>query len=395
MLFINFIRFLSGYVGFTARGGFTERFINLCRLNKIALWELKNNGGVISACTDFASYKKIRSVARKSGMTVRIKRKYGLPFFLSRHKRRVGVVAGVLIEISLLLILSTRIWSIDVIGNINVPSEKIIGVFEELGVRKGVSGAKIDIKSTEFAALKSLGELSWLNINISGSKAVIEVREAVELPEIDDEDNTPTDIVAARDGIITIIRPFNGTAEQKIGNAVVKGDLLISGIEENRDLTVTFCKANGYVVARTTRSLKYSQPEKLRVTRPAALKKRYILNFLSFSIPLGRINSENSYYEKSEIIINGVTLPVGITECTEIVCDETETTLSPDKRSLLGFLRFMQMCGEEFRYLEVENKDIKTDNNGGFSGEFTCLENIGEEHPMQIEETPQKETADP
>ncbi len=394
MLLLNFLRFISGYVGFTARGGFAERFLNLCRLNKIILWDLKNNGGVISACTDFSSYKKIRSVARKSGMTVRIKRKYGLPFFLSRHKRRVGVVAGVLVGAVLLLILSTRIWSIDVIGNTRVSSEKIIGVFEELGVRKGVPASKIDIKSTEFAALERLKELSWLNINISGSKALIEVRETIESPEIDEKDNTPTDIVASRDGIITIIRPFNGTAEQKIGNAVVKGDLLISGIEENRDLTVTFCKARGYVVARTKRAMQYNMPQKLVARKPIGAKKRFEINFLSFNIPLGIINRENSYSEKKELIINGVTLPIGITSYTETVYEEKGINLSDEQKNLLGFLRFTDMCTEEFRYLEVEESEIKSDN-GEFTGEFTCLENIGEEHPMQIEEIPQTETADP
>lgn len=394
MLFLNFVRFLFGYVSFTARGGFPERFLNLCRLNKIILWELKNSDGVIHACTDCASYKKIRSAARRSGMRVRIKRKHGLPFFMEKHKHRAGVIAGAFFCIAVILILSTRIWSIDVIGNVRVPSEKIIGVFEELGVRKGVSGSGIDIKSTEFAALQELKELSWLNINISGSKAVIEVREAVESPEID-EDNTPADIVAARDGIITIIRPFNGTAEQEAGNAVVKGDLLISGIEENGDLTVSFCRAKGYVVAKTSRSLNYSQPEKLTALKPVSLKKRYILNFLSFSIPLGRINRENSYFEKSEIVINGVTLPVGITECTETVYGEAEITLSPEKRKALGFLRFTDMCAEEFRYLEVEKSEITVKENGDFSGGFTCLENIGQEHPMQIEELEKAEATDP
>ncbi len=394
MLLLNFLRFISGYVGFTARGGFAERFLNLCRLNKINLWDLKINGGIISACTDFSSYKKIRSVARKSGMTVRIKKKYGLPFFLNRHKRRVGVIAGVLIGAALLLILSTRIWSIDVIGNTKVPSEKIIGVFEDLGVKRGVSASKINIKKTEFAALESLKELSWLNINISGSKALIEVREAVESPEIDKKDNTPTDIVASRDGIITIIRPFNGTAEQTIGNAVVKGDLLISGIEENRDLTVTFCKAKGYVVARTKREMQYNPPEKIIARKPVAIKKRFEINFLSFDLPLGKINRDKSYSDKREVIINGVTLPIGITAYTETVYKDEEINLSAEQKNLLGFLRFTDMCTEEFRYLEVEKSEIKSDK-GEFSGDFTCLENIGEEHPMQIEEIPQKETADP
>lgn len=387
MLLLRFLRFISGYVGFTARGGFAERFLNLCRLNKIRLWDLKNNGEVLSACTDFASYKNIRTVARKSGMKVRIKRKYGLPFFLENHKRRVGVIAGVFVGAALLLILSTRIWSIDVIGNAKVPSERIIGVFEELGVRKGASGSKIDIKTTELAALENLTELSWLNINISGSKALIEVREAVESPEIDNGDNTPTDIVASRDGIITVIRPFNGTAEQTIGNAVVKGDLLISGIEENRDLTVGFCRARGYVVARTSREMKYTQPEKLVVRRPLTAIKRYGINFLSFDIPLGKINRETSYKENTEVIINGVTLPLGVTVYTETVFEDKEMILSKEQKNLLGFVRYTDMCIREFRYLEVEESAIKSDGKGGFSGEFTCLENIGEEHPMQIEQT--------
>ena len=390
MLFVNFVRFLFGYIGFTAKGGFPERFLNLCRLNKISLWDLKSSNGIIYACTDCAGYKKIRSAARKSGMKVRIKQKHGLPFFLNNHSRRAGIIAGVFLCFSLLIILSTRIWSIDVIGNVKVPSEEIIGVFEELGVKKGVSGSKIDIKSTEFAALQTLKELSWLNINISGSKALIEVREAVESPDIT-KDNAPSDIVAARDGIITIIRPFNGTAEQKIGNIVVEGDLLISGIEENGDKTVSFCKADGYVVARTNRSVEYSQAEKIKVCKAVKTKKRYILNFFSFDIPLGKINRENSYYEKSEIIIKGVTLPFGITECTEAVYEETAITLSPEKKKALAYLRFTDLCAEEFRYLEVEKAEISSNKNGDFSGEFVCIENIGKEHPMQIEET---ETAD-
>ena len=389
MLFINFVRFILGYIRFTASGGFPERFLNLCRLNKIILWDLKNKNGVISACTDCAGYKKIRSVARKSGMRVRIKKKHGLPFFFNSHKRRVGIIVGIFLSAVLLIVLSTRIWSIDVIGNVNVPSEEITKVFEELGVRKGVPCSKIDIGSVEFQALQKLKKLSWLNINISGSHALIEVRESVESPEFL-QDNSPSDIVASRDGIITIIRPFNGTAEQEIGNIVVAGDLLISGIEENGDKSVSFCKADGYVVARTNRNMEYSLPGSIKASKVREIRKRFILNFLSFDIPFGMI-SENSYHEKSEIVISGVTLPFGITECREEVCEETKTSFSPEQRKMLAFLRFADLCAQEFRYLEVEKSEIKSDENGGFSGRFVCVENIGKEHPMQIEQT---ETAD-
>ena len=392
MLIVNFIRFLSGYVSFTATGGFPERFLNLCRLNKIMLWNLKSFNGVIFACTDSRSYKRIRSAARKSGMRVRIKRKHGLPFFMENHKRRVGIVAGIFICIAVLLILSTRIWSIDVIGNVKVPSEKITAVFEELGVRKGVSSSRIDIKSTELAALQKLEELSWININFSGSKAVIEVREAVELPDIE-EDGVPADIVAARDGIITIIRPFDGTAEQEAGNAVAKGDLLISGIKENGDLTVSFCKAKGYVVARTIRRNSYAHPQTVTAKIPLSDKRRFAVNFLSFEIPLGVINKEKSFCEKYEAVISGVTLPFGVREYIETTYEESQIKLSDERQKSLAFLHFADMCVEDFRYLEVEKSQVTFNGNGEFSGEFVCLENIGMPHVMQIEE--QTEAADP
>ncbi len=386
MLVLKFLRFIFGYVSFTASGGFPERFINLCRHNGILLWELKNSDSVITACTDCGGYKRIRTAARKSGMKVRIKRKCGLPFFMERHSRRLGVLIGACFCAAAVIILSTRIWSIDVVGNVRVPSETVIGVFEELGVKKGVSGSKIDIRSTEIAALQRLPELSWLNINISGSAARIEVRETVKSPEIDGGDTTPTDIVAAKDGQIVIIRPFNGTQEQKIGNPVLKGDLLISGIKENKDLTVSFCKASGYVVARTNRSISVSQSSKLKIKKIVSQKKNYEVNFLALSIPLGK-SSGNAYSEKSEIRISGVTLPVGITEKTESIYSDSEITLTPERIRLLAALRFLDRCSEDFKYLEVESSAMSYDaKTGSYSGDFVCLENIGIEKPMQIEE---------
>ena len=158
MLVLCLLRFIFGYVTFTARGGFPERFINLCRQNRISLWDLKSENSVISACTDVSCYKRIRKAAKKSGMRVRIYKKHGLSFFLNRHSRRMGLIAGMLICMSVLLILSTRIWRIEVIGNTEIPSEEILEVFDGLGVRAGVPVSSIDEWTVEQAAIKKLPE---------------------------------------------------------------------------------------------------------------------------------------------------------------------------------------------------------------------------------------------
>ncbi len=319
-------------------------------------------------------------------MKIKIEEKCGLPFFLNRHSRRAGVLAGIFICVTVICILSTRIWSIEVTGNVNVPSETIIGTFEKLGVRKGTSENKVDIAKAEIEALQELDELSWVNINFEGSAAVIEVREREKVP--DESDETPSEIVASRDGQIVILRPFNGTQVQKIGNGVMKGDLLISGIEENKDLTVSFCRAKGYVVARTERKLECAVNKKIGEEKQTAETIAYIIEFLGIKIPVGKSDG-SSYNEKTSVRINGVTLPLGITRCMRIQNEKCTVNLDDEQAKTLAFLRFFEQCAEDFRYLKVQSEKITAEakpDGCNLSGEFECIENIGKEIPLEIEE---------
>lgn len=383
MLFVRFLRFIKGYVVFTAHKGFPERFVNLCRRFGILLWDLRISDGVITASTDCAGYKKIRTVARRSGMKTKIVSKHGLRFLLNKHSARIGLLAGTLTGAALLVILSSRVWLIDVAGNNSVSSEKIISVFEQLGVKEGAAADKIKVNEIEKEAAKLLPELSWLNINIDGCSAFIEVREASLAPETIEED-APCNVVAARDGTIVELRPFRGTQEQKIGSAVLKGDLLISGMNENRDLSVSFCRAEGYVVARTEHKIEFRQPQNMTAFTVGGKNKGYIIRFLIFEIPIGKI-PQNGFAEEKRLCINGVTLPLSIICVNEKILKEEKITLSEEKTAMLAKHEFFGLCVDEFRGLKTEKAEIKQ-NGGQISGMFTCLENIAEQQPMEIEE---------
>lgn len=386
MLVLRLLRFIFGYVTFTARGGFPERFINLCRQNRISLWDLKSENSVISACTDVSCYKRIRKAAKKSGMRVRIFKKHGLSFFLNRHSRRMGLVAGMLICMSVLLILSTRIWRIEVIGNTEIPSEEILEVFDGLGVRAGVPVSSIDEWTVEQAAIKKLPELSWVNINLTGSSAQIEVREVIEQNKVDNSE-VPANIVAAKDGQIVYLRPFKGTQEKKIGTGVVKGDLLISGFIEYIDMSTSICRADGYVVARTDYQLEAESITEKRVKTLSGTEKSYSLEFLSFKIPLGR--QKSGFEEKSSLYLNGATLPFSVICRTQNSFAESKITLDKEKNSNLARLEFYDKAVNEFRYKQVEKAEIEekeTENGYKIKGSFTCLENIGEKQPFEVVE---------
>ncbi len=386
MLLTRLIRFLLGYVCFSARNGFSERFINLCKINKIPLWNLHCSNGIITAQTDLKNYIRIRPIAKKSGMKVRVERKQGLPFFMKKHRKRVGLIIGAVFCFLSVAFLSSRIWHIEVIGNVRVPKEEILCVFESIGLREGTSIAKTDVSSTESAALHMLPDVSWLNVNFSGCTAIIEIRETVEKPSTDKE-SAPSNLVAAGDGQILILRPFNGTAETFVGSAVLKGDLLISGIEENKDLTVNFCKAEGYVVAQTTRSSDYLQKQSFPALQKSEGKKGIVLQFLFFRIPFGRIPTD-SFSEKSSLCVDGTILPVSITEVSNHSYSEITVNLNKNDSELLALLRFTDERLDEFRGKEVKNARTDICSEKGkikISGNYDCIENIGAEAPLEIE----------
>lgn len=392
MLLLRFLRYVFGYVRFTAYGGFPERFINLCEHNKILIWDVRGNGGAIKASTDRNGYKKMRDCARRSGMRLKINKKCGLPFFMNRHSRRFGVIIGICLCSATLLILSTRLWSIDVIGNERIASDKIIAAFEEAGVKIGVPCNRIDEDTVEKEAMRRLDGILWMNINIQGCRAVIEVRETVEQPQID-QDDTPLNIVAEKDGQIVIIRPFGGTQEKKTGTAVLKGELLISGMRENKDLTVSFCRAEGYVVARTSTELSASCGTSFMAEKAADERKSICLDLLTFSLPITPHRAQGGYAEKKRLCLNGVTLPIGITVTTSTEKTEGEIKLTAERAKLAAQSEFLCSCVRAFRYAYAESGKIceTTDESGcTVSGSFVTLENIGKKEPMEIKtETPQ------
>ena len=128
---------------------------------------------------------------------------------------------------------------------------------------------------------------------------MVSVREAEEKPEI--EDNTrPADVVSVTDGIITHMEPWSGDALLQEGDAVLEGEILISGTMTmdppaytEQDLGTMTVRATGRVLAQTWRTLE----AKTGLTAPGKIytgreMKRYSLNLMG-----RRVN----FYENSGI----------------------------------------------------------------------------------------------
>ena len=209
MSIIRFLRFIFGYVEFCAEGGFPERFINLCSVYHVRLWDVKRVKDKLYAKTMLRDYKNIREAVRRSGVKTRIIKKTGLPFFTFKQRKRVGLVIGVAAAIITVSYLSTMIWTVSVSGNENISDEQILNVFSSLGVKPGAKRRDINAKEISDEALKIFdGDLSFAVVNLNGSNASVEVRESVPAPKIEDNE-TPCNIVASEDGVVTKVQLYS------------------------------------------------------------------------------------------------------------------------------------------------------------------------------------------
>ncbi|MDE6589840.1 MAG: sporulation protein YqfD, partial [Oscillospiraceae bacterium] len=190
------------------------------------------------------------------------------------------------------------------------------------------SGPSIAQREAANAALIGLPELSYMAINIYGTRAEVIVREAERTPELLEED-TPADIVAAADGIIEHIHADTGQAIFTDGDIVAKGEVLISGTLDLKepdygtvDLGYLVVRAVGSVTARTWHTLEETIPLAVQGKEYTGEEGRgYGVKILWFDLDFFENSSiSQGRYDKitetRELTLFGRTMPAALTTVT-------------------------------------------------------------------------------
>lgn len=389
MIIVELFRYLTGYINFRAFGGFADRFINLCTHDNIPLWNIRNIDGRITASTTVKGYLAIRRPARRAGMRVRAVEKKGLRFFLKKHKKRVGILAGAIASVIIVIILSQFVWSVSVVGNVTLEDEYILDVFEKYGIRVGARISTLDMREAAQQAVADIPRLSWSAVNSKGSVLVIEVRERTEIPEIYDS-QTPTNVVASEDGVILSVEILYGNSEVKVGSAVTKGDLLISGIMTHSNYSETAIHADGHVKALTKKKEEFSVDD-WQIFSAVNSKKRSMLFFFGIKIPLGASVPESYFSEHKAFLSNGEKMmPLGI--ITQHGIEFSDEAVSPNEKmqEKLALYEGAVYVKNLLEYSDVKSSKItlKEDNFGKkyeFSAE--CEQEIGSLQEIYLEKT--------
>lgn len=397
MLVLKLWNYIRGYVVIRVQGLTLEKFINMCTVRNIYLWDVKRVGNtVLEAKIGIKGFKDLRKIVKKLGCKVSIRKKQGYPFWIYKLKKRKMLLIGAFFCFLLLIFISTFIFSIEIAGNENVETAEIVYKLNTLGLKPGTNRYFINLRKLENQLLLDMNRLAWVGIEIKGVKAKIEVVEKIAPPSRIDK-NTPCNVVAKKNGVIEKIIARNGDAVVEKGDIVKKGDILISGIVQLEPIGGSMLvHSYGDVYAKTyyeaTKSKGLTEIKKEK-TGQKLVKRILSLGSIELSLNKGKVPYEFYIIEKKSkrpLQWRKIGLPVElITEeyyevnKIKITIDEMEAKNYVHKRALDDILEEIPF---EAEILNTQVDFVAKD--GVLYGKVTVevLENIAEQRILQIGE---------
>ena len=343
-------------------------------------------------CISRRDYMVFQAVLDQHGVEHKIIRKVGLYWKLQKiFKRPIPVLAAVTV-LCLTIFLSSRIYFVRVEGNVNIPERYILEKAELVGIGFGTSRVQIRSERVKNALLSEIPQLQWVGVNTNGCIATISVREK-SLAKEDEVMAGISGIVAIRDGIIKSCTVYKGNALCNVGQAVKKGDLLVSGYTDC-GLYTQAQRAEAEITALTGRTIHGVTPtscaKRQTITDThTCLGLRIGKKLIKFCNHSGIYDDTcvKMYWEECWTLPGGFRLPVAwVQETVEIYETQSVVTDEPEEYKWINL--------EAERYLfsqmiagQVLSADFKTDMLNGiyvFNGDYSCLEVIGQERYEEI-----------
>lgn len=330
---------------------------------------------------------ELRSLLEKRGDRIALVQKTFLHAIQQSVLHRPVLYTGLVLFFAVSLLLPTRILTVEVEGNQTIPSGKILEAAEEAGIKLFTPCAQVRSEKMKNALLSAIPELQWAGINTYGCKAVISVQERAASGPMQKDTKTVSSIVADRDGIIQSFTALHGSVQCREGQAVKKGQVLISGYTDC-GICIRGERAQGEVYAQTLRTVRTVTPSVCQARELQYRQQRY-------SIILGkkRINlwKDSGIWDSTCGRISReyrLTLPGGISLPVSLVCETlswyTQTEQTVDAEDARGeLLSFSQnYLSDQMIAGTVSHADEVLDTEPGvylLTGQYICTEMIGRE----------------
>lgn len=276
MLISRLWNYIRGYVIIVVEGYFLEKFINICTHRQLRLWSVrwqKKSRLTLKICIN--DFKKIRPVARKTKCRVHILKKKGVPFILHRYRNRKAFVIGWAVFVVTFFFIASFVWDVTITGNEKVATDEIMERLYDNGIRQGALKYGIDLEKVVNNMMLEIDDLARISISLRGTRVFVDVSERRKPPDLIDK-KVPCNLVASKDGVIYSIVAKEGLEMVKVGDTVIKGQLLVTGRIENKnnkDAPPLMVHSLGTVRARTWYQASAEVEQKVTKAQRTGLQK--------------------------------------------------------------------------------------------------------------------------
>ena len=262
-MLITLWNYIRGYVIIEVTGKGALRFLNIAARSGTYIWDVVQTERGVSLKVSVPAFWGLRKHARKAGCKFRIMSRTGAPFVVHRYRKRKLLVAGALMFVVSLYIMSLFVWQIEVVGAVRLNPADVSGTAAQAGLRLSVFRPSVDRDYVENHLLSTFEDIAWVNIDLRGTRATINLTETLPRQIIVDR-RSPADVVASKDGLIVNMVTSSGTPRVRINDVVRAGDILVSSevvIREDEAERITdYVHARAQVLARLYYDFNFAVP---------------------------------------------------------------------------------------------------------------------------------------
>ena len=379
---------LPGYV--TVSTADVKRAGNVILHRGLVCSNMKVLDGRLYLDVDLLSFKQKIKNFDEFDIKWKIEKAEGLAFFIYRYQKRYGLFLGFALFIALLYLSQSFIWSVSVAPVNGVDSDLVINNLSELDFGVGSFIPKKDVLAISNSYLLHYDDLSYIAINIVGNCAEILTLPAFETP-VPTDPAPPSSIIASRDGFIERLEVISGTVVKNAGQAVQKGDVIVSGlVEDVRDNTYRLVRSEARAFAKTHRQFTVKVPldyvEKVKTTVEKVDK-----TILFFSKEIKFSKNSCVFDDEYDIMISeeplflfgSIKLPISIKTTTATKISQTKVTVDENTAGELADKKLRNMLDKEDLEIISINKQFITEGDTlTMVCTVYCIENIALEMPM-------------
>ncbi|MBQ7792239.1 MAG: sporulation protein YqfD, partial [Clostridia bacterium] len=159
-------------------------------------------------------------------------------------------LVSALIFVAVILISSSFIWTVEITGGEFMEEAKVTEQLSSYGLGVGKLRKTVDFTRVSNQLIQDFDEILWANVELHGTKLMVTLVPRTKAPQVIPKD-VPTNIVAKKDGVILEITAENGDAMVKVGDTVLKDQILISGLIPSPTVGTRYLHSIGQIQATT------------------------------------------------------------------------------------------------------------------------------------------------